>query len=414
MAPGYAELHCLSNHTFLRGASDPEELVATAHALGYGALALTDECSVSGVVRAHVAAKRIGLPLIVGTELRLDGGLRLVLLAESLAGYEQLCELVTHARRAAPKGRYRLARTDFPAHPEGLVALWLPGEGAAVEEGASVEEGAWVRDRFPGAAWLAVELHRGPDDRARLDSLLALGHRTGLPPVAAGDVHMHEKRRKRLQDVLTAIRLGVPVAQAGRHLHPNAERVLRPLAHLAAAHPPALLAATLDIAARCAEHELALIGELRYEPYFLTVHEIVTFARSRGILCQGRGAAANSAVCYCLGITEVDPAGGQLLFERFISRERNEPPDIDIDFEHERREEVIQHLYAKYGRDRAALTAEVISYRGRSAVREVGKALGLSLDRVDRLAKRSVTGATGRHPRALREAGMDPDDPTLR
>ncbi|HRE13989.1 MAG TPA: error-prone DNA polymerase [Usitatibacteraceae bacterium] len=463
MAPGYAELHCLSNHTFLRGASDPEELVATAHALGYGALALTDECSVSGVVRAHVAAKRIGLPLIVGTELRLDGGLRLVLLAESLAGYEQLCELVTHARRAAPKGRYRLARTDFPAHPEGLVALWLPGEGAAVEEGASVEEGVWVRDRFPGAAWLAVELHRGPDDRARLDSLLALGHRTGLPPVAAGDVHMHEKRRKRLQDVLTAIRLGVPVAQAGRHLHPNAERVLRPLAHLAAAHPPALLAATLDIAARCAfridgiryeypaelvppgrtpashlrhltqeglarrypegapapvratvEHELALIEELGYEPFFLTVHDTVVFARSRGILCQGRGSAANSAVCYCLGITEVDPGRMSVLFERFISRERNEPPDIDVDFEHQRREEVIQYLYAKYGRERAALTAVVITYQPRSALRDVGKALGLSLDQVD-LLSRSVSWWDRPDTLAQRfaEAGFDPANPLI-
>ena len=384
MVPGYAELHCVSNYTFLRGASDPEELVHRAARLGYAALAITDECSVSGVVRAHLAAKDAAIRLLVGTELRLACGLRLVLLAQTLAGYESLCELVTRARRAAPKGEYRLARDDFPAATEGLLALWLP----AIEPEAG--EGAWLSARFPGRAWIAAELHKGANDAARLETLVALGQGLGLPLVAAGDVHMHRRKRKRLQDVLTAIRLRLPVSQAGRRLQPNGERYLRPIGRIAALHPPALLAATLDVASRCAfsldeiryeyprelvpegatptshlrtlayeglrsrypagppasvvatvEHELRLIAEMGYEPFFLTVHDIVVFARSRGILCQGRGSAANSAVCYCLGITEVDPGRMSVLFERFISKERNEPPDIDVDFEHQRREEVI-------------------------------------------------------------------------
>jgi len=454
MVPGYAELHCVSNYTFLRGASDPEELVHRAAQLGYAALAITDECSVAGVVRAHLAAKKAGIRLLVGAEATLACGLRLVLLAQSLAGYERLCGLLTLARRAAPKGEYRLARADFPAATEGLVALWLPaGEGSA-------EEGAWVRDRFPGRAWVAVELHKGADDAGRLAALQALGCALGLPLVAAGDVHMHRRSRKRLQDVLTAIRLKTPVAQAGRRLQPNGERYLRPIGRLARAYPPALLAATLDVAARCGfsldeiryeyprelvpagetpathlrklalaglarrypegapasvaatvEHELRLIAELGYEPFFLTVHDIVAFARSQGILCQGRGSAANSAVCYCLGITEVDPARLSVLFERFISKERNEPPDIDVDFEHQRREEVIQYLYAKYGRERAALTAVVITYQPRSALRDVGKALDLSLDQVDLLAK-SLSWWDDRAALSKRlvEAGFDPEN----
>ncbi len=458
MVPGYAELHCVSNYSFLRGASDPEELVHRAAQLGYAALALTDECSVSGVVRAHLAAKKAGIRLLVGCELRLACGLRLVLLAQSLAGYESLCELITRARRAAPKGEYRLDRGGFPEGTPGLLALWLPGAEPAREEGA------WLASRFPGRAWVAVELHKGADDGTRLASLLCLAGELGLPAVAAGDVHMHRRRRKRLQDVLTAIRLRTPLAQAGRRLQPNAERYLRPIGRLAALYPPALLAATGDVAARCAfsldeiryeyprelvpagqtpashlrhlaveglarrypagppaavvatvEHELALIAEMGYEPFFLTVHDIVVFARGRGILCQGRGSAANSAVCFCLGITEVDPGRMAVLFERFISRERNEPPDIDVDFEHQRREEVIQYLYAKYGRERAALTAVVITYQPRSALRDVGKALGLSLDQVDLLAK-SLSWWDDRETLKTRlaEAGFDPANRLVR
>jgi error-prone DNA polymerase len=458
MVPGYAELHCVSNYTFLRGASDPEELVHRAAQLGYAALAITDECSVSGIVRAHLAAKEAGLRLVVGSELRLACGLRLVLLAQSLAGYESLCGLITRARRAAPKGEYRLLREDFPAATEGLLALWLPAAAPAEEEGR------WVAGRFPGRSWVAVELNKGADDAARLEALQSLATRLAIPLVAAGDVHMHRRRRKRLQDVLTAIRLGVPVSGAGRRLQPNAERYLRPIGRLAALYPPALLAATLDVAARCAfrldeiryeyprelvprgetptthlrrlsheglarrypagppasvvatvEHELRLIAEMSYEPFFLTVHDIVAFARGQGILCQGRGSAANSAVCYCLGITEVDPARMSVLFERFVSKERNEPPDIDVDFEHQRREEVIQYIYAKYGRERAALTAVVITYQPRSALRDVGKALGLALDQVDLLAKSlSWWDDRGALKTRLVEAGFDPENRIVR
>ena len=451
MIPSYAELHCLSNYSFLRGASDPEELVQRASELGYRALAITDECSVAGVVRAHVAAKEAGLKLVIGSELALADGPKVVLLAESLAGYEKLCELITAARRAAPKGEYRATRGDFPASTEGLIALWLPGVDPVEEEGA------WIARSFPQRAWLAIELHRGADDAKRVADLEAIGARLEMPCCAAGDVHMHARNRKRLQDVMTAVRLKCTLAEAGRRLLPNAERYLRSIGRIANVYPVRLLAASLDVASRCrfsldeiryeypdelvppgetptthlrtltcqgldrryprgappevlrtVERELVLIAELAYEPFFLTVHDIVAHARSRGILCQGRGSAANSAVCYCLGITEVDPQRMSVLFERFISKERNEPPDIDVDFEHQRREEVIQYIYAKYGRERAAIAAVVITYQPRSALRDVGKALGLSLDQVDLLAK-SLSWWDNRAALAQRlaEAGFD-------
>jgi len=450
--PGYAELHCLSNFSFLTGASHPEELVEQAHALGYAALAVTDQCSLAGVVRAHLAARDRGLPLIVGSEITLADGPRLVLLAEDREGYGNLAELITAGRRRAPKGGYRLERTDLAPGLTRCTVLWLADDDAAAEDGL------WLAGRFPGRCWIAVELHRTGGDRQRLAHRRALAQATGLPLVAAGGALMHDRARQPLQDVLTAVRLGVPVAAAGLALQSNAERHLRTLPDLARFYPPDLLAETLAVAARCrfsldalryeypaelvpaghtpashlralteqglrtrwpdgtpakvrqlVEHELALIAELAYEPYFLTVHDIVRFARSRGILCQGRGSAANSAVCYCLGITEVDPSRTEMLFERFISKERNEPPDIDVDFEHQRREEVIQYVYAKYGRHRAALAATVISYRPKSAVRDVGKAMGLDPDQIDRLAK-GLAWWDGRAiaPERLREAGLDP------
>ncbi|MEW5708710.1 MAG: error-prone DNA polymerase [Pseudomonadota bacterium] len=459
MLPAYAELHAVSNFTVLRGASHPEELVERARALGYAALALTDECSLAGIVRAHVAAKAAGLKLIAGAEVRLTDGPKLVLLAPDRKAYARLCALITRGRRAARKGRYRLARRDLEEEAAaGCLALWIPGE----EPG--IEEARWVKERFEDRAFLAVELHAGPGDRARLGRLGELGRKAGLGLVAAGDVHMHARSRKPLQDLLTAIRLGVPVAEAGYALLPNAERRLRCRAELARRYPAPLLARTVEIASRCAfsldelryeypeelvpagespashlrrlveaglarrypagapqkaralvERELALIAELGYEAYFLTVHDIVAFARSRGILCQGRGSAANSAVCYALGITEVDPARQEVLFERFVSRERREPPDIDVDFEHERREEVIQYIYRKYGRERAALAATVITYQPRSAVRDAARALGLAPDQVDRLAK-SLGPWDGWEaaPRRLREAGLDPKAPLAR
>ncbi|MGI9245361.1 MAG: error-prone DNA polymerase [Steroidobacteraceae bacterium] len=454
----YAELHCLSNFTFLRGASRAEELVERAAQLGYAALAVTDECSVAGVVRAHVAAKDAGLKLIVGAEFRLVDGLRCVLLAQDRAGYGRLCRIVTRGRRTAPKGDYRLERADFEALAgDGLLCLWLPAAGP------DPEEGAWLARVFAGRLWIAVELLTTGRDARRLEILQALGRTLALPLVAAGDVHMHARGRRALQDVLTATRLGTTVERAGLALHPNGERHLRPVARIAALHPPELLLASVDIAARCTfsldelryeypreivpeghtpaswlreitgkgirrrwpagpsaatrraiEHELELIEELGYEPYFLTVHDIVWFARARGILCQGRGSAANSAVCFCLGITEVDPARMSLLFERFISRERNEPPDIDVDFEHERREEVIQYIYEKYGRQRAALAATVISYRPRSALRDVAKAMGLDALQVNALTRSMQWWDGSRIDEGrVREAGLDPASPVL-
>jgi error-prone DNA polymerase len=453
----YAELHCLSNFTFLRGASHPEELVARAVELGYAALAITDECSMAGAVRAHVAAKEHGLPLILGSELMLSDGLRVVCLATSRTGYGTLCRLITRGRRAAPKGGYALGRAELETVLEDCLLLWLPG---AEPDPA---EGAWLRERFDGRLWLGVELPAAGGDRERLARLLSLANDLRLPAVASGNVHMHVRRRRALQDTLTAIRHRVALKDAGFALIPNGERHLRAIATLRRVYPRELLEATLSVAARCdfsldalryeypeeiippgstpaghlrslaeqgvrrrwpegppeqvralIEHELGLIAELGYEPYFLTVHDLVAFARARGILCQGRGSAANSAVCYALGITEVDPSRMSLLFERFISRERNEPPDIDVDFEHERREEVIQYLYSRYGRHRAALTATVITYRPRSAVRDVGKALGLDPLQVDRLA-RAMQWWDGRELDAsrVRDAGFDPANPLM-
>ena len=453
----YAELHCLSNFTFLRGASHPQELVQQAAHLDYRALALTDECSVAGVVRAHEAAKEAGLHLIIGSEIQLADGPRLVLLAMDRTGYGNLCQLITQGRRRASKGSYHLARADLDIGLPGCLALLLPGDTP------DPEHAAWLRLGFTDRCWLAVELHAGADDRARLATLTAFANRQGLPAVAAGDVHMHMRARCVLQDTLTAIRLGRPVMECGHALFPNGERHLRALERLARIYPAELLAESVRIAERCTfsldslryeypselvpegrtpaghlrtlaeeglarrfpdgapdrvrgliEHELALIAELNYEPYILTVHDIVRFARSQGILCQGRGSAANSAVCYALHITEVDPARMAMLFERFISRERNEPPDIDVDFEHERREEVIQYLYRKYGRGRAALAATVITYRPKSALRDVGKALGLDSDQVDRLAKSHVwwDGHMVK-PERLVEAGLDPSQPAV-
>jgi len=456
-APAYAELHCLSNFSFLRGASHPCELVARAHELGYSALALTDECSVAGVVRAHEAARDLKLKLIIGTELTLEDGLKLVVLATDRASYGRLCALITRGRMQAAKGAYRLTRGDL--HDlDGCVGLLVPGERCVPEDAR------FMRENFPGRAWIAAELFCGPNDRARLDRLRTLSVSSGVPLVAAGDVHMHARSRRPLQDVLTAIRIGVPVHEAGRALHPNAERHLRPRLGLTRLYPPDLLAETLRIAELCTfsldslryeypdeivprghtpttylrelteqglqrrfpdsvhakvreqvEKELALIAELRYEPFFLTVHDVVQFARSQNILCQGRGSAANSAVCYCLGITEVDPGRMNVLFERFISRERNEPPDIDVDFEHQRREEVIQYIYGKYGRDRAALAATLITYQPRSALRDVGKALGLELAQVDRLSKSLAWWDSRKEiPQRLRDAGFDPDSRVIR
>jgi error-prone DNA polymerase len=480
-APGYAELHCLSNFSFLRGASHPEELILMAAKLGYAAIAITDECSLAGVVRAHLAAKEGGVPLIVGSEVKLRNGPKLVLLATDRAAYGRLSGLVTAGRRGAEKGSYHLALEDLENGLEGCLALLIPGKsgkrGQSPFSSSSVVDAGkrcgkkgsdpffahWLKKRFSGRAWIAFERHLDAGDADTLKRLEGLSAQSGLPLVATGDVHMHMRARQPLQDTLTAVRLGLKVTEAGFNLFPNAERHLRSRAKLARLYPRALMEETLAVAARCrfsldelryeypeeivptgktpAEHlrqlveiglrrrfpegapekvrvlverELNLIAELCYEPYFLTVYDIVCFARERDILCQGRGSAANSAVCYCLDITEVDPARMEMLFERFISKERNEPPDIDVDFEHERREEVIQYIYEKYGRDRAAIAATVIRYQPRSAVRDVGKALGLSPAQVDRLAK-SLAWWDGKRVLKARfkEAGLNPASPVM-
>ncbi len=426
----YAELHCVSNFSFLRGASHPGELVYQAHNLGYSALALTDECSMAGVVRAYEAAKQCELKLIVGSEFRTADEIHLVLLAPTRRAYAQICALITTARRRVAKGEYRVAKTDFDSGLEECLALWLPPAQPLPSQAH------WIYEKFPQRAWIAVELHRGANDERRLEALRELGKRSGLKLVATGDVHMHVKERRELQDTVTAIRHRCTLAEAGHRLFPNGERYLRSYEELHSIYPADLLQETLIIADRCefslaslnyhypkelvptgktaprhlrelteaglkdrwplgvpskiretVEKELALIAELSYEHFFLTVHDLITQAKARKILYQGRGSAANSVVCYALGITEVDPDQIEVLFERFISKERNEPPDIDVDFEHERREEIIQYIFEKYGRERAALAATVISYRPRSAIRDVGKALGLGLDVVDRLAK---------------------------
>ena len=516
MLPGYAELHCRSNFSFLTGASQPEELVAAAQARGYAALAITDECSMSGAVRALGAAQRLGFRVVVGAEMQLVApsalppgqspgalpvpasglvgllptattapvaparqddpavtGPRLVLLAQTRRGYGNLSQWISVARRRAAKGQYlahpsdlegRVPNAPYLAGLPDCFAILLPGASQSFETVFS--HAMWLKTWFGvDRCAIAIELLHRPHDALRLDVLPRLAALTGLPLVACGDVLMHSRARKPLQDVLAATRLGLPVADCGLALEPNAEDHLRSRQRLAQLYAPAWLDATLAIAASCAfslselryeypeeivpagqtpaswlrilteqgvlrrfpagvppavratiEHELALIHQLAFEPYFLTVADIVQWARhQRGILCQGRGSAANSVVCYCLGITEVDPAETSLLFERFISAERNEPPDIDIDFEHQRREEVIQYIYRKYGRHRAALTGVVISYRPRSALRDVGRALGLDLDRIAAVSK-------GQHwfdgrtiaPDRLREQGLDPDSRVCR
>jgi error-prone DNA polymerase len=544
LLPDCAELCALSNFSFQHGASHPEELVARAHALGYQALALTDDCSVAGVVRAYTEALKCGLAFMPGARFTLTDpahpGWRMVVLPRHLGGWGRLCQYITACRAHGPKGHYR---ATWPTPGSGALAgcevLLLPprlgphqvSETEAIKP--TLESARACFDTESDGLWLGAVLHHHMDDDWWLMQLHTWSAASGLPLVAAGEVLMHARSRKPLHDVLTAIRLGTPVAGCGQALLPNAQAHLRTRLQLGRLYTPALLQATLRVAERCrfslAElryqypletvgpgetpsqtlarltwagaawrygggvaapglggmvsgaapprggppsahceqrlsggpplasanhgepagksepewgagsptrsaacrsgvggddfcsqheepptpdrhaphtsakpiptqnipekvkaqltHELALIAELGYEMYFLTVHDLVRFARERDILCQGRGSAANSAVCFCLGVTEVNPAESVLLFERFISRERREPPDIDVDFEHQRREEVIQYIYAKYGRDRAALTATVISYRPRSALRDVGRALGVDEALIRSLAK---------------------------
>ncbi|MGB6241417.1 MAG: error-prone DNA polymerase [Castellaniella sp.] len=458
--PDYAELQCASNFSFLEGASTAKELVGRAARLGYAALAITDECSLAGVVRAHVAAKQIGLPLIVGATFRLtvcetgavsaadensvgaqrdigDAALTLTALARDRDGYGNLCELISLARMRSPKGGYRVTRRDLRLR--GLPGCWIIlSPDYPADETILDEQIRWAKAVFDDRLRVALTLHAQALDDIHGGRVARAAARHDVPLVATGWPLMHARSCKPLQDVMTAVRLGKTVHECGYALQPNAERHLRSRLRLARLYPVGALAETVRMAQGChfsldqlryeypdelvpagvspaawlrqetlkgahrrfpqgipppvrqqIDHELQLIADLRYEAYFLTVYDVVQYARSRDILCQGRGSAANSAVCYCLGITEVDPARSSLLFERFISKERNEPPDIDVDFEHQRREEVMQYLYQKYGRHRAALTAAVATYRARGALRDVGRALGVPADVIDHVARHS-------------------------
>jgi len=455
----YAELHCLTNFSFLTGASHPEELVIRAVELGLSALAITDRNSLAGVVRAHRAARNHAIPLIIGAEIHLHDAPPIVLLATSRAGYGQLSRLITVGRRRAVKGQCHLELADVVSCSHDLIACLTGGYVLGQAEWcAGVTR---LRDTFGDRCYVLAELHKGADDAQRLERLQAAAHHVQLPLVAANAVHYHVPQRQKLHDVLNAIRNRCSVEALGHRRFSNSERHLKSFEQMRDLFDglPDAVERAAEIADRChfsldelryeypeehcpagtsareylfqltwrganarypagipakvrklIEYELQLIGELRYEAYFLTVWDLVRFARSRGILCQGRGSAANSAVCYCLGVTCVDPDRIDVLFERFISKQRDEAPDIDVDFEHERREEVLQYVYRKYGRDRAAMTAEVITYRPRSAVRDIGKALGLSGDRVDLLARSLGACATTEELQSpLRESKIDSD-----
>ncbi|MCM8732776.1 error-prone DNA polymerase [Azospirillum sp. A1-3] len=459
----YAELQVATNFSFLEGASHADELAMTAAALGLAAVGVTDRNSLAGVVQMHAAAKKAGIRALIGCRLDLTDADSLLAYPTDRAAYARLSRLLTVGKMRAPKGECFIARADVLAHAEGMLFLLLAPHQR--DESFLRELRAWRGGLARGQLYLAASHRYQGDDSRRLRWLAGLAEAEGVPLVATNDVLYHGAGRRALADVMTCIRHHTTIDEAGWRLSANAERHLKPaveMVRLFRDHPDAV-ARTLEIAEACrfsldelryeypdevaegrdpqdtlvtltweggarlypggipdkvraaVKHELALIGELRYAPYFLTVHDIVRFARGQGILCQGRGSAANSAVCYCLGITSVDPTEVDLLFERFISTARGEPPDIDVDFEHERREEVIQYIYDKYGRARAGLTATVIRYRARSALREVGKAMGLSADLVARLTG-SIWGWSrdGVDEERARSLGVDPDDPRLK
>ncbi len=458
----YAPLWCKTNFSFLEGASHPDELIDTAakeHKLP--AIAITDRNGLSGIVRAYVAARESGIRLIVGSQVSIDDGTSVLLLSENRTGYGNLCRLLSGGHLRNPKGQSSVSWAEVCAHSTGLLALWL-NDGAQGPAGT----GGLIalREAFVDRLYAVIARHRWVDDVARERITRESAGRTGVPLVAATEVLYHHPDRRRLQDVLTCIRHGCTLREAGTRLHPNAEHALRSSPEFAALYrdSPDLVERTREISDRCRftlselayrypdesvpdgfstagwlreltyrgaaaryggkipddvghqlDKELALIEELHYCGYFLTMWEIVRYCTEQGILCQGRGSAANSAVCYCLGVTAVDPVRMKLLFERFLSRERAEPPDIDLDIEHNRREEVIQHMYRTYGRDRAAMVANVVRYRSRSALREVGKVFDIPEIALDRCAK-LMPHWEGDPGALLTEAGLDMDAPVTR
>lgn len=433
----FAELHCLSHFSFLRGASSPQQLVEQAHALGYQAIAITDECSFSGIVKAHVAAKALDIQLIIGSEFYIDDGAdkkscHLILLASCRQAYSEISLLISKARRRSPKGEYQLSLSDLQFGTQHCFAIFRPNQSGSQNQ----HQANLLKRFFKQRLWLGINLTQQFLDDHYYQHCYRLAQQYDISMLACNQVLMHTRDYHPLQDCLTAIRLNCSVTELGDKRQNNSEQYLRPLDQLEKFYPTDLLLESLQVAQLCqfsldelkhdypeelvpkqlsaAQHlealsfqgakkrwpegipdsikkqlrrELETISQLRYEHYFLTVEDIVQFARREKILCQGRGSAANSVVCYCLFITEVDPQQSSLLFERFISKERQEPPDIDVDFEHQRREEVIQYIYQKYSRKRTALTATIITYRPRSAVRDLGKALGFDTGVIERLAK---------------------------
>ncbi|MCC6629210.1 MAG: error-prone DNA polymerase, partial [Chloroflexi bacterium] len=464
MSPAYAELAAASNFSFRRGASHPWELMATAEALGVSALGVADRNSLAGVVRAWSAAKALKVRALTGCRLAFaDGAPEVVVYPSDREAYGRLTRLLTLGQRRAKKGDCRLAWTDLADHAEGQLMLVVPP--ARPDAGFAPRLRRLAGD-FPGRVWLAAARGYGARDLKRLSQLDALARAAGAPMVAVGDVLYHAPERRPLQDVLTCIREKCTIHEAGLRLQANAERHLKSPAEMARlfARFPGAVERSTEIAGRIGfdlaelryeypdeptppgktaighltdlawdgarwrypqgvpekvqamiREELRLIEKLDYPDYFLTVHDVVKWAREQGILCQGRGSAANSSVCFCLGITAVDPARHDLLFSRFISEERSEPPDIDVDFEHERRELVMQYVYRRYGRERAAICATVIHYRPRMAIRQVGKALGLTEDITAALAD-TVWGSYGHElpDGHIRQAGLDPENPEIR
>ena len=458
---GYFPLWCKSNFSFLEGASHPEELVEACSALGIEGLALADRDGVYGVVEAHVKARELGLRLLVGAEMTLEDDSRLILYAMDRGGYANLCRLITVGRRRSAKGESRVKWAEVCSHAEGLLALW----GGEMSLLSGLADPFFIahdlRQAFGDRLYALVVRHKRAEETPQEARVRKRAERFRMPVVAGTEVLYHQPSRRDLQDILTCIRHRTTLADAGRRIKPNGEHFLKPPHVFASlfADDPVAVGRTREVAARCTfsldelryrypserlpdgttssewlrhltlegarsrysgriptdvtrqlEKELALIDELDYCGYFLTMWEIVQFCKEKNIFCQGRGSAANSAVCYCLGITAVDPVRMDLLFERFLSRERAEPPDIDLDIEHERREEVIQHVYRKYGRSHAAMVANYIRYRPRSAARDVGKALGFPETALDRLSKvlphwGDITAA------ALQTAGFDPQHP---
>lgn len=455
----YAELHCLSNFSFLRGASHPEELVKQAALLNYQAIAITDECSLCGVVRAHQEAKQHNINLMIGSEFKLQEGLHLILLAPDRLAYGELSTLISKARRKAEKGNYELKLKHIQRIIKKclFIIIYDPQHPDLINQAQTLSQ------HYPSQTWLGINLTKGGFDSLHLAQGIALAKQLAITPVACGNIHMHRKQEKALQDTLTAIRLNTTLQKIGKQIYSNAEHYLKSQQALAEIYPQPLLNETIAIAKQChfsldelryeypeelvpqhfsakdylaqlvqqgaeerwpegipqsvseiLQKELTIIHELKYEYYFLTVYDIAQFARQEGILYQGRGSAANSAVCYCLFITEVNPAKSYLLFERFISKERNEPPDIDVDFEHNRREEVIQFIYKKYGRERAAIAATVITYRPKSALRDVGKALGLEISQIEHISQSfSWWDKKKQLLKRMAEAGIDIDNPII-